>query len=160
MTSFLDHLTETAQPEKRWYVIHTYSGYEKKVKTNLEHRIETMGMEDKIYQVLVPEELDGVLIPPLVLQPLVENAVLHGVAPRKEGGGVRVTATRSGSRLVLSVTDDGDGPGSSPHRGSGTSMADLERRLEMVYGEDARLASATDEEGFRVDLTVPLGQPT
>ena len=45
-----------AQPEKRWYVIHTYSGYEKKVKTNLEHRIETMGMEDKIFQVLVPEE--------------------------------------------------------------------------------------------------------
>ena len=43
-------------PEKRWYVIHTYSGYEKKVKTNLEHRIESMGMEDKIFQVLVPEE--------------------------------------------------------------------------------------------------------
>ena len=35
VTSFLDHLTESAQPEKRWYVIHTYSGYEKKVKTNL-----------------------------------------------------------------------------------------------------------------------------
>ena len=56
MTGFLEHLTEPAPSEKRWYVIHTYSGYEKKVKTNLEHRIETMGMEDKIYQVLVPEE--------------------------------------------------------------------------------------------------------
>ena len=56
MTGFLDHLTQAAQAEKRWYVIHTYSGYEKKVKTNLEHRIETMGMEDKIFQVLVPEE--------------------------------------------------------------------------------------------------------
>jgi len=56
MTGFLEHLTQTQQPEKRWYVIHTYSGYEKKVKTNLEHRIETMGMEDKIFQVLVPEE--------------------------------------------------------------------------------------------------------
>ena len=41
---------------RRWYVIHTYSGYEKKVKTNLEHRIESMGMEDKIFQALVPEE--------------------------------------------------------------------------------------------------------
>src|SRR5215211_6196560 len=40
-------------PEKRWYVIHTYSGYENKVKANLEHRIESMGMEDKIFQVLV-----------------------------------------------------------------------------------------------------------
>src|SRR5262249_58040410 len=43
-------------PEKRWYVIHTYSGYENKVKANLEHRIESMGMEDRIFQVLVPME--------------------------------------------------------------------------------------------------------
>ena len=51
-----DTEVQTRAPEKRWYVIHTYSGYEKKVKTNLEHRIESMGMEDKIFQVLVPEE--------------------------------------------------------------------------------------------------------
>ena len=43
-------------PAKHWYVIHTYSGYEKKVKANLEHRIESMGMDDRIFQVLVPEE--------------------------------------------------------------------------------------------------------
>jgi transcriptional antiterminator NusG len=42
--------------EKKWYVIHTYSGYENKVRTNLEKRIETMGMEDKIFRVIVPEE--------------------------------------------------------------------------------------------------------
>src|SRR2546422_9284396 len=49
--------TETTRaPEKRWYVIHTYSGYENKVKANLEHRIESMGMDDKIFQVLVPME--------------------------------------------------------------------------------------------------------
>ena len=41
---------------KRWYVIHTYSGYENKVKTNLEHRIESMGMEDKIFEVFIPKE--------------------------------------------------------------------------------------------------------
>ena len=41
---------------RRWYVIHTYSGYENKVKTNLEHRITSMDMGDKIYQVLVPTE--------------------------------------------------------------------------------------------------------
>lgn len=41
---------------RRWYVIHTYSGYENKVKANLEHRIESMGMEDKIFQVLIPTE--------------------------------------------------------------------------------------------------------
>jgi transcriptional antiterminator NusG len=43
-------------PDSQWYVIHTYSGYEKKVKKNLEHRIESMGMKDKIYQVVVPVE--------------------------------------------------------------------------------------------------------
>lgn len=42
--------------EKNWYVVHTYSGYENKVKTNLEKRVETMGMEDKIFRVIVPEE--------------------------------------------------------------------------------------------------------
>ena len=51
-----EQLTPIRAPEKRWYVIHTYSGYENKVKANLEHRIESMGMEDKIFQVLVPME--------------------------------------------------------------------------------------------------------
>ena len=51
-----EQLTTIRAPEKRWYVIHTYSGYENKVKANLEHRIESMGMEDKIFQVLVPME--------------------------------------------------------------------------------------------------------
>jgi transcriptional antiterminator NusG len=41
---------------KKWYVIHTYSGYENKVKANLEHRIESMGMADKIFEVLIPKE--------------------------------------------------------------------------------------------------------
>lgn len=41
---------------KRWYVIHTYSGYENKVKANLEHRIESMGMHDKIFEVFIPKE--------------------------------------------------------------------------------------------------------
>ncbi|ASN03696.1 transcription termination/antitermination protein NusG [Virgibacillus necropolis] len=42
--------------EKNWYVVHTYSGYENKVKMNLEKRVETMGMEDKIFRVIVPED--------------------------------------------------------------------------------------------------------
>ena len=42
--------------EKNWYVVHTYSGYENKVKANLEKRVETMGMQDKIFRVIIPEE--------------------------------------------------------------------------------------------------------
>ncbi|BDG34186.1 transcription termination/antitermination protein NusG [Parageobacillus sp. VR-IP] len=44
--------------EKNWYVIHTYSGYENKVKANLEKRVESMGMQDKIFRVVVPEETE------------------------------------------------------------------------------------------------------
>ena len=49
-------MPEAERSKKQWYVIHTYSGYENKVKANLEHRIESMGVEDQIFQVLVPME--------------------------------------------------------------------------------------------------------
>lgn len=51
-----EHAASLIPENAKWYVIHTYSGYEKKVKKNLEHRIESMGMSDKIYQVVVPVE--------------------------------------------------------------------------------------------------------
>lgn len=49
--------------EKEWYVIHTYSGYENKVKDNLEKRVETLNMEDKIFRIVVPEEKEIVVTP-------------------------------------------------------------------------------------------------
>jgi transcription termination/antitermination protein NusG len=58
----VDSLTSTdsgngsAGEDRKWYVIHTYSGYENKVKTNLEHRIESMGVQDKIFRVIIPTE--------------------------------------------------------------------------------------------------------
>ena len=47
---------ETVEQEKQWYVLHTYSGYENKIKTNLESRIQSMGMENYIFRIVVPEE--------------------------------------------------------------------------------------------------------
>ncbi len=124
-------------------------------------QVEAIRLGDRLRsEISVAPEVAEVLVPPLVLQPLVENAVLHGVAPRKGGGRVRVEATRADSTLLLTVADDGDGPGSSPHRGSGTSLADLEKRIEMVYGGDAGLSSTTGADGgFRVALSLPLEQP-
>lgn len=96
------------------------------------------------------------LVPPLVLQPLVENAVLHAVAPRKEGGRLEIRVGHNGSGLELSVTDDGPGLGNSVHRGSGTSLGDLRRRLEMLYGERALLETTQPEGGgCRVTVTLP-----
>ena len=54
--SIADSGNGSVEQDRKWYVIHTYSGYENKVKTNLEHRIESMGVEDQIFQVLVPME--------------------------------------------------------------------------------------------------------
>ena len=54
--SVTDSGNGASEQDKKWYVIHTYSGYENKVKTNLEHRIHSMDMGDKIFQVLVPTE--------------------------------------------------------------------------------------------------------
>src|SRR5439155_13534072 len=54
--SMTDSSNGRADQDRKWYVIHTYSGYENKVKTNLEHRIESMGVQDKIFQVVIPTE--------------------------------------------------------------------------------------------------------
>lgn len=105
----------------------------------------------------IAPETEAILIPPLVVQPLVENAVLHAVGPRPAGGRIRLAAERRDSRLLLRVEDDGDGLGSSPHRGSGTSLAELEERLELVYGGSAELTTAASElGGLEVRLTLPL----
>jgi two-component system sensor histidine kinase AlgZ len=122
--------------------------------------VEAIRLGDRLRsEVRVQAEAGSTLVPPLVLQPLVENAVLHAIAPRKQGGLVRVEAEIRDRTLVLTVTDDGDGPGSSPHRGSGTSLSELEERLELLYdGAAGFSAGATDPAGFAVRLTLPIGE--
>lgn len=100
----------------------------------------------------------GVLpIPPFLVQPLVENAVLHGVASRTEGGTLRVSAFRHHDVLEVRVDDDGPGPGRSTHRGSGTSLEDLARRVALVYGPAGSFeTSANDDGGFCARLRLPI----
>jgi two-component system sensor histidine kinase AlgZ len=75
-------------------------------------------------------EVAGVPVPPLLIQPLVENAILHGLA-RREGGGIHVSARREAEQLVIEVCDDGPGPGRSDHRGSGTSLEGVRERVRL-----------------------------
>jgi sensor histidine kinase YesM len=101
--------------------------------------------------------LRGVLVPPLVLQPLVENAVNHGVAPRRSGGTIAISACTLDGKLRLCVEDDGPGPNGSTHRGTGTSQSDLESRLRLNYGEGASLIRGPGARGgFRAELILPL----
>lgn len=102
-------------------------------------------------------DCDDVPVPPLVLQPLVENAVVHGIAPRRAGGRVEVRVERRSEVLVLQVEDDGAGPGASHHHGSGTALADLRQRLELLYRGRASLhVDRAASGGCRVEIALPL----
>lgn len=88
----------------------------------------------------VPPSVQGALVPALVLQPLVENAIRHAIEPRREGGTLLIRAARHDGALELSVTDDGPGPGVAPARpGQGIGLAATRGRLRELYGEAARL---------------------
>jgi signal transduction histidine kinase len=101
--------------------------------------------------------LEEMPILPLLLQPLVENAVLHGVSERVRGGTVVLSARRQGGTVEFRVEDDGPGPGKSSHRGSGTSLGDLRTRIALVYGTLAELTTGANERGgFTARLLVPF----
>jgi len=97
------------------------------------------------------------LVPPFVIQPLVENAVRHGIAGRPEGGTLRVRAAARDDRLTLEVSDDG--PGADPaevEAAPGLGLRSLRRRLAAAYRGSERLAVDTAVgRGFRVTVTLP-----
>lgn len=100
------------------------------------------------------------LVPPLIVQPLVENAVLHGVASRTQGGTVEVRARRVGHVIRIEVRDDGPGPEGSSHAGTRTSLADLTTRLSLLYGGAGRMtAGAGPGGGYHVSLELPFRAP-
>jgi signal transduction histidine kinase len=102
--------------------------------------------------------LEDVLVPNFVLQPLVENAVKHGIAPRSAPGRLAVRAWAEGERLRLQVADDGLGLPAAPTRqGLGIGLSNVQARLERLYGDDHPLTlRPADPTGLIVDLTLPL----
>ncbi len=93
-------------------------------------------------------------VPPLLLQPLVENAVKHGVAGRIEGGVIRLVARRHGDALVLEVHNpvDEDAPA---RPGAGLGLENVRRRLAVFGARAARLDALRGEAGFHVTLVLP-----
>jgi len=93
----------------------------------------------------------------LLLQPLVENSVRHGLQPRARGGRVHVSAWRDGDDLCLGVCDDGIGLSATSAHGAGVGLANTRGRLEQLYG--ARQSCeivAEDDGGVRVRVTIPF----
>jgi len=104
----------------------------------------------------VPEELEDVRVPGLILQPLIENAVKHGVAHSSRPVTITIRARAHGDSVLLSVEDDADGGAFSAH-GDGVGLSNVEGRLAARFDGAAHSRhGARDGGGFRVDLTMPL----
>jgi two-component system, LytTR family, sensor kinase len=104
-----------------------------------------------------PDTLDC-LVPPLILQPLVENAVRHGISAVSSAGHVEVSATLTDGRLSLTVRDDGPGIGHATSQpGSGTGLRNTRERLAQLYGARATLSiSNGDATGTTVRVDIPV----
>ncbi|GAA0485344.1 hypothetical protein GCM10009096_30070 [Parasphingorhabdus litoris] len=107
----------------------------------------------------IPDELMDVLVPGLILQPLVENAIKHGVAHSKRPVTISISARTAGDFLKLTVADDGDAQPqnkSSAHN-NGIGLANVRDRLETRFGSQAKLRTSHPETGgFIAELTMPL----
>jgi two-component system sensor histidine kinase AlgZ len=112
------------------------------------------------FEIEVDATVEELLILPLLVQPLVENAIRHAVAAKSTRTRVRLRAVRVGDVLRIDVEDDGPGPLGSQHQGTGTSQRDLQARLRLAYGDRATLTSARSElGGFRARLELPHHAP-
>jgi two-component system sensor histidine kinase AlgZ len=96
-------------------------------------------------------------VPPLVLQPVVENAITHGIAQMLEGGTVRITATKDGPELLIAVENPRD-PESPGRRGAGIGLQNVKRRLAALHGRAAEVVVAPTETAFRVELRLPASR--
>jgi sensor histidine kinase YesM len=124
--------------------------------------IEQARLEDRlnVTMAIAPDTLE-LRVPHLLLQPLVENAIRHGIAPRIEPGKVEITAACSPDRrfLQLEVRDDGPGvdPVHRPRMRSGVGLSNVQSRLEQLYGRDHQFALETHPEGGAVvKISLPL----
>lgn len=119
-------------------------------------------MEGRLqWQIRFAPELRGAQIPSLLLQPLVENAIAHGLEPRAAGGGIDIHAERIGQCLQVVVDDDGIGFQSSAMQrpGQGLGLDSVRSRLKLRYGGAASLyITARDGGGTRVTMSLPWSE--
>ena len=106
----------------------------------------------------VPADLASLPVPPMLLQPVVENAIKHGLEPKIEGGRIDIAAHREGDRLVLVVTDSGLGVRATRDPAStGLGLPNLRARLAALYGAAGTLTIADHPPtGTRVTITMPV----
>jgi two-component system, LytTR family, sensor kinase len=119
--------------------------------------IEQIRFEDRLRVRIAPTALSEVLVPHMVLQPIVENAIRHGLGQSEDPVTVEVTATSSNGFLTLIVSDDGPGLLSPKSPRSGIGLTNIRNRLARLYGESAHLVLEPGaDKGVRVTITLPF----
>jgi len=121
-------------------------------------RIQQVRFGDRLkFHKVVDSTCLSILIPPMILQPLVENSVKYGIGPKEEGGTIQLTVRRSGKIIFFEVKDDGLGSkakkvmdGSS----SGVGMANTDLRLKSYYGPQSGLRIRATEKGYTVSFYI------
>lgn len=97
---------------------------------------------------------DDALVPPLLLQPLAENAIRHAIAEKIAPGHLGVRVRGDGAWLLLEINDDGDGRSTAPRHGTG--LANIRSRLEVLFGDQYDLRLEANSPGTRAHLRLPL----
>jgi signal transduction histidine kinase len=160
LDSLNNYLRSTLQASRA--TLHPLSAEFDRVKDYLE--LMSIRMEPRLaYTLRLPPELAAHPVPPLLLQPLVENAIKHGLEPTVAGGAVTVTASAAGGVLRLEVRDTGGGmqsPTTETTRNTsakGFGLAQVRERLHSVYGNAAALELIASHAGFtRAIVTFPF----
>ena len=118
----------------------------------------------KVEKEIDPRTLE-VLVPSILLQPLIENSIKHGLEPRIRGGTVTLRSRLEGDRVFIEVADDGVGMGNRPasalrREGAGIGMKNVEERLEVLYGNLASFKVVSNPgRGTTVSIEIPLVMP-
>ena len=121
-------------------------------------RVESVRYGDRLQVVEeVGDDCLAVRVPPLILQPLVENALKHGIAELVEGGEIRIGARCSDEFLTVWVENPMD-PESTSRSGAGVGLANVRHRLENVFGDEARLRSGRSGEIYRAEVVIPVAR--
>lgn len=121
-------------------------------------RIEQVRFGERL-RVKTAVALDGgaLAVPPLILQPLVENAVRHGIATRLDGGSIEIAARRAGDHAVIVVSNPRDAD--AMRKGTGLGLDIVRKRLAAAFGDRASLSIEAAPESYRVSLSLPVEEP-
>jgi len=118
--------------------------------------IERARFEERLQVTIdVPKKLEKVQVPTLILQPLVENAIKHGISESKAGGEVKISARLEGDVLTLTVSDTG--PGLKNGKREGVGLRNIRERLNSYYGEKAKLTLASGSTGTTAEVVFAVG---